>query len=207
MKNSVKLLLICCVFLNATSVLSTSYKTNESKPKTLYYIATDGKDGNDGSIHHPWSSLKYALSQVKGGETIFFRAGTYRIEVEFKKFKTKNGAPISIEAYPNEKVVFDGTRRLDANWKLWKNGIYRTIVKQSFWQLFVDQELGDMARWPNTSFQNDSIWRMTQSMRSIDGGFRKGKYTGKSRFGLVYDKDFKTSKKEKPTLSDNTNIR
>ena len=194
MKNSVQFLLICCVFLNVYSLFSSSYKTNETKSKTLYYIATDGKDGNDGSKHHPWSSLKHAFSQVKGGETIFFRAGTYRIEVELKKFKTKNGAPISIEAYLNEKVVFNGTRRLDANWKLWKNGIYRTIVKQPFWQLFIDQELGDMARWPNTSFENDSIWRMTQSMRSIDGGFRKGKYTGKSRFGLVYDKDFKTSK-------------
>ena len=193
MKNSVKLLLICCVLLSVTSLYSTSFKTNEPTSKTVYYIATDGKDENDGSINQPWYSLKHAFTKVKGGETIFFRTGTYRIEVKLKNFKTKNKAPINIEAYPNEKVVFNGTRRLDANWKLWKNGIYRTIVKRSFWQLFVDQELGDMARWPNTSFKNDSIWSMTQSMRGIDGGFRKEKYTGKSRFGLIYDKNFKTS--------------
>jgi hypothetical protein len=77
---------------------------------------------------------------VNGGETILFREGTYRINVVLKKFKTKNGIPIRIEAYPNEKVVFDGTRTLKANWKLWKKGIYRTSVKRPFWQLFVDNK-------------------------------------------------------------------
>lgn len=194
MKSIGKLLLISCILFNLTSLFATSYKDRLPESETVYYIALDGKNKNDGSINSPWRSLEHAFSQVKGGETILFRAGTYRIEIVLKNFKTKNGAPINIEAYPNEKVVFDGTRKLDANWKLWKNGIYRTAVKQPFWQLFVDHELGDMARWPNTSFENDSIWRMTQSMRSMDGGFHKGKYTGKSRFGLVYDKDFKTSK-------------
>ena len=193
-KNIRILVLIGCLLFNLTAFSAKSCGNNLTNSKKVYYISLDGKNKNDGSINSPWRTLDHAFTIVNGGETILFREGTYRISLLLKRFKTKNGIPIRIEAYPNEKVVFDGTRTLKANWKLWKKGIYRTSVRQPFWQLFVDNKLADMARWPNTSFENDSIWRMTQSMRSIDGGFRKGKYTGKSRFGLVYDKDFKNDK-------------
>ncbi|MGB2129598.1 MAG: right-handed parallel beta-helix repeat-containing protein [Flavicella sp.] len=161
---------------------------------TTYYIALDGSDNNDGSITRPWKNLKYAFDKVKGGDTILFREGVYHTSSTIKNFKTKNGLSITISAFPGEKVVFDGTSVIDANWSFWKNGIYRTKVKHKFWQLFIDDAYADMARWPNTSFEKDSIWRMTRSMRGSDGGFRREKYTGKSRYGLMYDAAFKSKK-------------
>ena len=191
MKNIGKTLLVCVAFLSCKMLFSATDASRLVESK-VYYISLDGDNSNKGTIESPWSTLEHAIYKVKGGEVIQFREGTYKIDLALKNFKTKNGLPVTIEAYPNEKVVFERLRSIDSDWKLWKNGIYRTKVKQSFWQLFVDRDLSDMARWPNTSFKNDSIWRMTQSMRSIDGGFRNGKYTGKSRYGLVYDKNFDT---------------
>ena len=195
MRNIKTLLLLFAVIINFTSKASV-HNYNQSPPSKIHYISLEGSDNNNGSIEQPWSSLKHAIRKVKGGETIQFREGNYRIGIVLDNFKTDNGIPLTIESYPNEKVVFEGTRTLEVDWEHWKNGIYRTKVKQAFWQLFVNRNLADMARWPNTSFEKDSIWSMTQSMRSMDRGRLKKKYVGKSKLGLVYDKDFKTINKD-----------
>ena len=91
-----------------------------------------------------------------------------------------------------KKVLFDGTQAFEGEWKPWKNGIYVTKTNEKIHQLFIGYDYAYMARWPNASFDDNSIWRMTQSMRKLDGGFRKGKWLGKSRFGLAYDGTFNT---------------
>ncbi len=175
-------------------LMASNLNTHTSSTVTTYYIALDGKDSNDGSITHPWKNLKKSLSKVKGGDTLLFREGVYHIATTIENYKTTNGLAVTVSSFPGEKVVFDGTSVLQTKWKHWKDGIYRSKVKKEFWQLFVNDTFADMARWPNTSFENDSIWRMTRSMRSGDGGYRKEKYTGKSRFGLMYDAAFKSKK-------------
>lgn len=42
-----------------------------------FFIAINGSDSNNGSIHSPWKTLTYAVTKIKGGDAIFFRAGTY----------------------------------------------------------------------------------------------------------------------------------
>lgn len=184
-----KIVLVTILVLSCDFLFSAISSFEGIRPKS-YFISKEGSDANTGSIESPWRSLNHAFREMKGGETIYFREGVYKMNCFLKDFTTSNGLPVIVKPYANEKVVFNGVRSLTPQWKHWKNGVYRTKVKQPFWELFVNGKHADMARWPNTSFDNDSIWRMTQSMRNIDGGFRKGKYTGKSRLGLVYDKGF-----------------
>jgi parallel beta-helix repeat protein len=54
-------------------------------PADTYYVATDGKPGNDGSSARPWPSVEYALSKVGGGHAIVVRLGLYRGPIEIGK--------------------------------------------------------------------------------------------------------------------------
>jgi len=50
-----------------------------------YYVATDGKQDNDGSREKPWPSVEHALSKVGGGHTIIVRSGIYRGPIQIAR--------------------------------------------------------------------------------------------------------------------------
>ena len=122
------------------------------------------------------------MNQLKDGDRLLIRAGQYHFNTSLKTKQFKKA--IHIEAYPNEKVLFDGTQAFEGERKLWKNGIYVTKTNEKIHQLFTGYDYAYMARWPNASFDDNSIWRMTQSMRKLDGGFRKGKVVRQKPFWL-----------------------
>jgi uncharacterized repeat protein (TIGR02059 family) len=80
---------------------------------TTYYVATNGKDGNAGTISQPFASLNYVFNKVVAGDIVYIRGGTftsmgstsYGISVS-----GKNGTSakiISVLAYPGEIPVLD----------------------------------------------------------------------------------------------------
>ena len=158
-------------------------------PENSFFISHEGSENNDGSEEKPWKDLHQVLKKAKGGETLFLREGRYRMDLNLRKVQFDK--LVTIRNYPGEEVVFDGTQKISGDWRELKNGIYKTTLKNDVWQLFSGRELVYVARWPDASFEDNSIWRMTEGMRSLNGGYRNGKYTGMSRFGLAYDEDFK----------------
>ena len=43
-----------------------------------YYVATNGRNGNNGiSLATPWATWQYGVSQLYPGDTLFIRAGNY----------------------------------------------------------------------------------------------------------------------------------
>ncbi len=74
----------------------------------IYYVATDGSNGNPGTLGSPWATIAYADTQVSAGDTVFFRGGTYN-ETGTTTFTTSgsDGSPITYAAYNNEVPVFD----------------------------------------------------------------------------------------------------
>jgi parallel beta-helix repeat protein len=42
-----------------------------------YYVATTGSNSNSGSISSPWLTIKFAVSQLTAGDTLYIRGGTY----------------------------------------------------------------------------------------------------------------------------------
>jgi len=79
-------------------------------PLHTCYVAPDGDDANPGtSIDAPWKTLKHSIAQLRPGDTLFVRGGTYlenRVSVDVSGAP---GAPITICAYPDEHPVIDGS--------------------------------------------------------------------------------------------------
>jgi hypothetical protein len=72
----------------------------------VFYVAPGGKAGNNGSEGSPWD-LQTALKQpaaVKPGAVIYLRGGEYRGNFT-SQLKGAEGAPITVRAYPGERVV------------------------------------------------------------------------------------------------------
>ncbi|MGB2129503.1 MAG: T9SS type A sorting domain-containing protein [Flavicella sp.] len=165
------------------------YAQTQSSLNT-YFVSVNGNDSNNGTISEPWKTLQHAFNTVRGDAQILLRAGSYKVDLNLTRFQINQDNKTVVSNYNNEKVTFEGVSKLNTEWTLWKDGIYTSPVENDIWQLFPDKKVADLARWPNTSFENDSIWSMEKSMRSIDGGRNNGKYTGQSRLGKLYDSDF-----------------
>ncbi|MDD7984598.1 right-handed parallel beta-helix repeat-containing protein [Lentisphaera marina] len=169
----------------------TTYKPLPKLTEQAIYVKLHTDANGDGSIEKPYSSIATAIEKSPEGSTIYLREGKYQELIQVKNSDKK----ITIAAYPGEKVIIDGTKELSPQWKHYKNNIYRTPVESPVWQLFVNEQYSYLARWPNATFENGKIWRMTQGMRSLNGGYKSGQATGKSRLGLAYDDSFKSHDK------------
>jgi hypothetical protein len=65
-----------------------------------YYVATNGNDGNPGSMRRPWKTLQHAADRVAPGDTVEVRAGNYA-GGNFERSGTA-ARPIVLQAYPGE---------------------------------------------------------------------------------------------------------
>ncbi len=81
---------------------------------STYYAAVNGSSGGDGSLARPWD-LDSALentAQIKPGDTLLVRGGTYIPVKEYRKYNIKLAGNASqnvlIRAYPGERVTIDG---------------------------------------------------------------------------------------------------
>ena len=66
-----------------------------------------GKDAADGKEKSPWRTINHALKQLSAGDTLYLRGGVYRENV-YCAVAGKKDAPITIRAYPGERVILDG---------------------------------------------------------------------------------------------------
>ncbi|MGB2129597.1 MAG: T9SS type A sorting domain-containing protein [Flavicella sp.] len=115
---------------------------------------------NDGTtLNSPLKTIKNALSKFESTDsgTIFLLEGVYQED----NLTISNKNNISIRPYEGASVVFDGTVTIDSEWIEHDaaNHIWKTPVDEDVWQLFVNGEEKIMARWPNTSFENDHIYK------------------------------------------------
>ena len=78
-------------------------------PETrTYYVASDGKDTNPGTLDRPFGSLSAAVSAAEPGDTICMRGGTYHFTGNIHISKSgKQGKPIRLWGYPGESPVLD----------------------------------------------------------------------------------------------------
>jgi hypothetical protein len=80
-----------------------------------------GRDDAAGNDKAPWRTINQALKQLKPGDTLYLRGGIYREQV-YCAIAGKPGAPITIRAYPGERVIIDGSLAefFDAPAKAWE---------------------------------------------------------------------------------------
>lgn len=142
----IKWLSIACFWLSSFGIYA----------QTEYFISTEGKDMNVGSIEAPFASLEKALEEARkesGEVTLFLREGTYRLQktVVLTKTDGNRNKALNIRSYPGEKVVISGGQKLDLDWKPYKKGIMCAKIEGQVQMdmLLVNGEIRHMARYPN----------------------------------------------------------
>ncbi len=116
-----------CGFGAGTYARGDNSETNHSPERKAieFYIATNGSASNRGSKSHPFSSLEDAKKairrlknkkQLHGGVTIWLREGIYELSEGFSLQKEDSGTEgeaLIFRAYPNEKVVLSGGKKIN----------------------------------------------------------------------------------------------
>ena len=91
-----------------------------------YFISPDGNDNNKGIISSPWASLNKAWTQIKAGDTVYLRGGTYFFNTQ-QSLRGKSGTSgslISILAYPNETPILTKSSSYPATFGIFFTGDY-----------------------------------------------------------------------------------
>jgi concanavalin A-like lectin/glucanase superfamily protein/chitobiase/beta-hexosaminidase-like protein/parallel beta helix pectate lyase-like protein/uncharacterized protein DUF6298/collagenase-like protein with putative collagen-binding domain/uncharacterized protein DUF1565 len=93
---------------NPSAETSASF-TITSDGGQLYYVATNGSDGNPGTLSQPFRTIAQGLSALQASDKLYIRSGTYAetINSNYQTIPTGTSwsdAPV-ISAYPGETVV------------------------------------------------------------------------------------------------------
>ncbi|GAA3651341.1 PDZ domain-containing protein [Flavivirga jejuensis] len=125
------------------------------------HVATNGSDANKGTETQPLRNIQTAIDKLKasgliGKEpcSIIIHQGTYRLTTPLNISIEDGGSekfPVVYHAAKNEKVTITGAQLITSKWEIYKDGIYRTNVKnlKAIDQLFVNDKRQHMARYPN----------------------------------------------------------
>ena len=162
------------------------------QPETgVYHMAPDGDDSGDGSAGAPFKTFARAFEVLQDGKTLELAGGVYTEKIRLKAYNNS----VTLRGKAGEAAVLRGTRALPKAWVQGENGIWSQRIDFDVWQLFNGDKLVYLARWPDASFEDGSMWRMTRCMRSSDGGYnrRKKVFTGRAKEGFIADASFKTS--------------
>lgn len=73
-----------------------------------YYVAPTGNDANNGSLASPFRSITKGAAAARPGDTVSVRGGVYN-EIVKAPVKGTASARITIQSYPGEKAIIDGT--------------------------------------------------------------------------------------------------
>lgn len=151
---------------------------------TDYYVSTDGKDSNKGTIEKPFRTIQKAAKMMSAGDICFIREGSYHETVHINELHGTARRPIEFKAYSNEKVLLDGTELLNTIWTKHEGNIYKAKLSKDIWQLFVGKKSMTSARWPNGNWYDGSVWDKANSMAWPE--------KGKGSYGHHYNQDLAT---------------
>lgn len=113
--NSFSFIRKLCFILVVHTILNAVNYCHAGVGTVNIYVSPDGDDSNDGSEDSPMKSLGRALQKYRGSEgevKLIFREGEYVCISPNKIMKNKKVSKLFVEAYPNEKVVFRGDRKI-----------------------------------------------------------------------------------------------
>ena len=95
----------------------------EVSTATERFIATWGSNANTGDINSPLQTIQACADVSIPGDTCFIRGGSYGDLVSVVNRDGTEDAFITFTNYNNERVVMDGTTKLDLDWSIY-TGLY-----------------------------------------------------------------------------------
>ncbi|MDB5300059.1 MAG: carbohydrate-binding cenc domain protein [Phycisphaerales bacterium] len=137
---------------------------------TAWYVSTTGSDGNSGTLAAPLATIQHAADLARAGDTVFIRGGVYHETVTPARSGAA-GAPITFTSYNNEGVKIDGADPV-TGWSNYAGSIYSAAqpwdLGVGFNQVFVDGQMVNEARWPNTSLDvSHPVWTWDSSATAV----------------------------------------
>ena len=124
-----------------------------------YFVSKEAgaSDSNFGTKESPFLTIQKAASVAQAGDTVFVREGVYRETIT----PQNSGAafnPIVYMPYQDEEVTISGADPI-TGWENHEGNIYKAPMASDFFvsavnmtdQVFVDGQMMNLARWPNTS--------------------------------------------------------
>lgn len=135
----------------------------------VYYVDNKAPKNGIGSKEKPFNKIKSAVDVLKAGDRCFIREGSYHEEIKLSNMMGSASFPIIIQSYNNEEVVLDGSEAIQPKWKKvkGKENLYKTTLTKDIWQLFKDDKIQTTGRFPNASWEDDSIFKLKKSTRQI----------------------------------------
>ena len=134
-----------------------------------YYVATNGDDGNPGTIEEPFKTIAHAASVMQAGDTCYIRGGTYRERLADHVRKDSNGTedsptipklkgtkeePFTFQAHGDEKVTLTGCDPVTGWEKV--DGLAANIWRAPMsWDMYLGKTLG--SGMPLPEGQEDGI--------------------------------------------------
>lgn len=123
-------------------------------------VAPGGDDHAAGTRAAPLRSIQTAFARAAAGDTILLRTGIYREAVALHGKSGREGAPITLQAYPGEKPVISGLDVLNLEWTATTQpGVYSApLDAEAIAQLFFNGKPLLEARWPNVPRDASGDW-------------------------------------------------
>ena len=124
--------------------------------QTIYISPLGNNEIGDGTEFNPYLNIQYAIDV--GASEVLLMEGVYT------NVENITASNVIIKANPGDNVVFNGTTtinnpgEIEAEWIQYSGNIYQTSVSEDVWQLFINNEEMVMARWPNTTFEDNMIY-------------------------------------------------
>ena len=86
-------------------------------------VSPDGNDSNEGSLENPLRTVAAAKEKLKalkdadcGGITVWLREGTYVFD-SVLEFDSSDCGNVTYRSYPDEEVVFSGSKEISGSWE------------------------------------------------------------------------------------------
>jgi hypothetical protein len=143
-----RITIICQIALLALSLFV------ESSWASTYYVATNGADGNPGTLTQPWRTIGKAAETMVAGDTVLVRAGTYSdFSPESERamivpaHSGASGQLITFKAFPGESVIIDGRNGRQFSFEL--NG--RGYIRIEGFEIINVTGHGILVSWESTS--------------------------------------------------------
>ena len=124
--------------------------------QTLYVSSNGDNENGDGTIDNPYLTVQKAIDSSA--------SDVYLLQGVYTNFEEITAQDIVIQANPGDNVVFNGTLtinspgEIEAIWVQHSGNIFKTEMSEDIWQLFINDQEMVMARWPNSTFENDMIF-------------------------------------------------
>lgn len=156
------------VFPEKSNVAQTEFDEGEFvMGKNDLFVSPDGNDNNPGTFDEPLKTINKAKDILKTKAfddevTVWFREGTYFIE-DAVCFTSEDKDNVLYRSYPNEKVVFSGSREISGSWQTTQiNGVTAFVTDMSvesdddyFRSLFKDGK-----RLSRSNYPKDSVFKV-----------------------------------------------